>query len=60
MSKSHRDNARARKKIGKVAYKKKAARRKTKPRCNLCRTFCRESKLITGLCQTCRDTEESK
>jgi len=53
MGKGHRDNHRARKKRGKVAFDKKAKRRRKITRCNLCGVKVREKKLIGGLCPIC-------
>jgi len=53
MSKGHRDNHAARMKRGPSAFAKKAARRQDEPRCNLCGTPCRPSKLDGGLCPYC-------
>lgn len=53
MGKSHRDNAKAKRKIGQKAYDKKAERRKGIPRCNTCGTACRPQKLKGGNCMKC-------
>lgn len=53
MSKGYRDNHAARVKRGPSAFDKKAQRRVVEPRCNLCGTPCRESKLSGGLCPKC-------
>ena len=58
MSKSHRDNHRARKKKGSVAVNKKAKRRHfNKKKCNLCGRLARSSRMICGLCPICIDRE---
>jgi hypothetical protein len=54
MGKSHRDNARARRKRGAVAFAKKAKRRVAKVSCRLCGTRCRQLVLnAVGICPTC-------
>lgn len=55
MSKSHRDNHKARLKRGDVAFAKKAERRAAPahPKCNLCGTATRPQKLSGGLCPVC-------
>jgi len=55
MSKTHRDNAKARKKRGSVAYKKKEKRRHPKyVKCNICGGLARPKKIINGMCKMCR------
>ena len=54
MSKSHRDNVKARKKRGPVAYAKRTARRVHEPRCRICGTPCRIHVLNeSNVCPTC-------
>jgi len=53
MGKDHADNHRARVKRGKIAFTKKAERRKPESKCNLCGNKCRVHKLISGLCPNC-------
>ena len=54
MGKGHRDNHRARKKRGSIAFDKKKARRSARaPRCNHCGTKCRKIKQVHGLCPKC-------
>ncbi len=54
MGKGHRDNHKARKKRGQVAFDKKKARRSARaPRCNHCGNKCRKSKQFEGLCPNC-------
>lgn len=54
MGKGHRDNHRARKKRGQIAFDKKAKRRNPdKIKCNLCGTLTRSGKLQGGLCPIC-------
>lgn len=56
MSKSHRDNAKARRKVGKVAYEKKRNRRKPIPKCKICGERARPHKLYRGTCARCVKT----
>ncbi len=56
MGKGHRDNHKARKKRGKVAFDKKNERRKFISRCYCCHTECRPKKLVDKLCPRCRET----
>jgi rubrerythrin len=54
MSKGHRDNVKARKARGPVAYAKRAARRVHVPRCQVCGTVCRAHVLnASKVCPTC-------
>lgn len=53
MGKSHRDNARARKKIGETAYAKKRKRRTNKPACVICGQHARSQVLLDGVCPRC-------
>lgn len=53
MGKAHRDNARARRKIGQVAYDKKAERRAPDSKCLMCGGKCRAAKLDEGWCPVC-------
>lgn len=55
MGKSHRDNHAARKKIGKVAFEKKAARRKEVKKCRGCGTVPREKNLVGDFCTRCTE-----
>ena len=57
MGKSHRDNARARRKHGPVAYAKKAARRQSAVKCLRCGMPCRPAKLTDlEICPSCART----
>jgi hypothetical protein len=56
MGKGHRDNHKARKKRGKVAFDKKAKRRAlplNKGKCNICGNVCRKIKMKGDLCSKC-------
>lgn len=58
MSKSHRDNVKARKKIGEIAYEKKKARRdpnKKKQKCSVCGRIARRTKMKDGVCPVCME-----
>ncbi len=56
MGKGHRDNHRARKKRGAVAFERKRARRSARaPKCNHCGNKCRIVKQVHGLCPQCRE-----
>ena len=59
MGKGHRDNHKARKKRGPVAFKKKAKRRsEIRVKCNICGTRSRKETLDGGLCPPCRGPEK--
>jgi hypothetical protein len=54
MGKGHRDNHRARKKRGNVAFAKKAERRAPDlDKCSVCGNRCRQVKQIAGACPNC-------
>lgn len=54
MGKGHRDNHEARKKIGDVAFAKKAKRRNpNQVNCNLCGRKVSKGKVVGGLCPIC-------
>ena len=54
MGKGHRDNHKARKKRGNVAFDKKKKRRThDRVKCNLCGTITRPTKIVAGLCPIC-------
>jgi len=54
MSKGHRDNHKARKKRGSVAFEKKKKRRTVKkPKCQICGEPTRPRVLFSGLCPRC-------
>ena len=53
MGKGHRDNHKARKKRGSVAFAKKAARRTPEARCTICGTVTRPQRLTGGVCKRC-------
>ena len=53
MSKSHRDNTKARKKRGQVAFDKRKKRREFVPKCKTCGTKSRAKVLVGGFCPLC-------